>query len=56
MSGDWNGDNKTEIGYYEPGINGTWRLDYNGNGKWDTGTDKTYTFGASGAVPVTGAW
>ena len=30
--GDWNGDGKTNIGFYR---NGAWYLDKNGNGKWD---------------------
>ena len=40
--GDWNGDNKTEIGIYK---DGTWYLDYNGNGFWDAGIDKLDYFG-----------
>jgi len=33
ITGDWNGDGKTEIGNYKG--NGVWALDYNGNGIWD---------------------
>jgi PKD repeat protein len=33
-----------------------WYLDWNGNGAFDAGTDKTYSFGAPGWVPVTGDW
>jgi len=53
--GDWNGDGKTEIGIYQP-ITKKWYLDYNGNGAWDTGTDKTYQFGGTGDLPVVGDW
>jgi hypothetical protein len=35
---------------------GTWYLDANRNGKWDTGTDTTSRFGMSTDVPVTGDW
>jgi hypothetical protein len=57
VTGDWNGDGKTEIGYYKPGITGKWFLDYNGNGIWDGKViDRKYTFGTTGSVPVTGDW
>jgi len=58
VTGDWNGDNRTEIGYYQPvSFYGIWRLDYNGNGRWDGAIiDRVYTFGRTGAVPVTGDW
>jgi PKD repeat protein len=57
VTGDWNNDGKTEIGYYQPGTSGVWYLDYNGNGKWNGGvTDRTYVFGTTGSVPVTGDW
>jgi hypothetical protein len=36
--------------------NGTWYLDTNGNGSWDTGTDKVYTFGTTGWTSVIGDW
>ena len=52
LNGDWNADNKDEIGVYQ---NGNWYLDYNGNGFWDTG-DKNYGFGAIGWTPVVGKW
>jgi hypothetical protein len=32
MPGDWTGGGVTQIGFYR---NGTWYLDWNGNGKWD---------------------
>ena len=57
VTGDWNGDGRTKVGYY---INGFWVLDYNGNGTYDgvQGGDKFYAFGGSGAsyVPVVGDW
>ena len=43
----------SKIGVYR---DGTWYLDYNGNGAWDAGTDKVYTFGAIGWSPVLGDW
>ncbi len=56
--GDWNGDGKTKIGYYN---NGFWALDTNGNGTFDgtsTGQDNFYGFGGNGAgeIPVLGDW
>ena len=53
VTGDWNGDGKTEIGIYRAG--GTWGLDYNGNRGWDSG-DSSGGFGAAGDVPVVGDW
>ena len=35
---------KTMIGVYQ---NGVWYLDWNGNGAWDQGVDKVYSFGAA---------
>ena len=54
--GDWNGDGRTKIGIYN---NGTWILDYNGNGVWEgPGVDKTvyWSTGQAGEVPVAGDW
>ena len=54
--GDWNGDGRTKIGIYN---NGTWILDYNGNGVWEgPGVDKTiyWSTGQAGEVPVVGDW
>ena len=57
VTGDWNNDGKTEIGYYQPGIKGIWRLDYNGNGRWDGGViDRAYVLGTTDSIPVTGDW
>ena len=56
VMGDWNGDGRTKIGIYN---NGTWILDYNGNGIWEgPGVDKTiyWSTGQSGEVPVVGDW
>ncbi len=54
VRGDWNGDGRTKIGVY---YNGTWLLDYNGNGIWDgPGIDKLIFFGGSGYTPVVGDW
>jgi subtilisin family serine protease len=33
-----------------------WYLDYNGNGAWNADIDKSYGFGVTGDVPVTGDW
>lgn len=41
------------IGIYQ---DGTWYLDYNGNGVWDTGIDKLDYFGTVGYTPVVGNW
>jgi lysophospholipase L1-like esterase len=56
ITGDWNGDGKTNIGVFRKGA---WYLDYNGNGKWDPGVDKAYpvgSFGLSDDIPITGDW
>ncbi len=42
-----------KIGMYK---DGGWYLDYNGNGIFESGTDKTYHWGATGYQPVTGDW
>ena len=56
--GDWNGDGRTKIGFYN---NGSWALDTNGNGTFDgvgLGQDSFYGFGGNGVgeVPVLGDW
>jgi len=54
VSGNWNGTGGTEIGAY---YNGTWYLDYNGNGAWNGAvTDRQYSFGSASMTPVTGDW
>jgi len=53
--GDWNGDGRTKVGLFRQGF--FWILDYNGNGVFEQGIDKTYAFGGvSGDVPVVGDW
>ena len=43
-----------EIGTY---LNGTWQIDYNGNGAWNGAvTDRQYSFGSASMKPVTGDW
>ena len=54
--GDWNGDGRIKAGIFN---NGTWILDYNGNGLWEgPGVDKTiyWSMGQTGEVPVIGDW
>jgi hypothetical protein len=54
LVGDWNGSGTTKIGVYKTG---TLYLDYNGNGVWDSGSDKGYNFGLiSDFIPVVGDW
>ena len=54
LTGDWNGDGKTEVGAYH---NGTWYLDYNGNGSYDGPViDRTAGFGLPGYRPIVGDW
>ena len=55
-AGDWNGDGKAKVGVFR---NGTWYLDYNGNGAWDgCAVDRCYvgSFGVKGDLPVAGQW
>ena len=53
--GDFNNDGTSETACF---LNGTWYIDYNGNGAWNgmAGGDKLYTFGNSTMTPVTGDW
>jgi len=55
LVGDWNNDGRAKLGVYR---NGTFYLDYNGNGIWEPGVDKLYTFvgNSAGDVPVVGDW
>ena len=54
LLGDWNGDGKTEIGVFNEG---SWYLDYNGNGVWDGfATTEASAFGWPGVTPVVGDW
>jgi hypothetical protein len=45
----------SKIGTYNPDLS-IWYLDYNGNGLWEPGIDKSYLWGAHGYQPVTGDW
>jgi hypothetical protein len=49
--GDWNGDGSRKIGVYR---NGTWYIDYNGNGHWDAGDIEAKTNAKSGDRPIVG--
>jgi subtilisin family serine protease len=55
--GDWNGNGRSKVGVY---WNGSWYLDYNGNGAWDGPIiDRYYADfgrGLAGAIPVVGDW
>ncbi len=52
ISGDFNGDGKTEIGVFK---DGQWFIDLNDNGIWDAG-DLWAKLGHKGDRPVTGDW
>jgi hypothetical protein len=52
VTGDWNGDGRTDIGLY---YKGEWFLDLNGNGKWDS-EDLWAKLGSEADRPVTGDW
>ena len=53
ISGDWNGDGHSQIGFYN---NGVWTLDMNGNGRIDSGDRFIKGFGEEDAIPVVGDW
>jgi hypothetical protein len=56
VSGDWNSDGRTEIGVFRNSTH-LFYLDFNGNGAWNGAvTDKSYNFGITGDIPVTGDW
>ena len=51
--GDWNGDGKSKIGYYQ---NGFWLLDYNGDGTYNAG-DRFFALGGNAnETPLLGDW
>lgn len=53
--GDWNGDGRSKVGLFRQGY--FWILDYDGDGMFKAGTDKTHAFGGmAGDVPVVGDW
>jgi len=56
LVGDWNASGTTKIGVYRN--DGTWYLDTNGNGVWDTcRTDDCIPWGGvPGDVPAVGKW
>ena len=47
VSGDWNGDGRTDIGWFKDGV---WSL------RWPDGTTRTVSLGAAGDRPVVGDW
>ena len=56
ISGDWNNDGISEIGVFR---NSTKRflLDFNGNGVWNgASVDRSYNFGITGDLPISGKW
>lgn len=54
VTGDWNGDGKTDIGIYRlTGGSGFWHLD---DGSYSLATDPLGPFGIPGDVPVVGDW
>ena len=55
VAGDWNGDGVDDIGLYLPS-KGTWYLDRNGDGTWQSKGDLTVRFGCSQCLPVVGDW
>ena len=52
ISGDFNGDGKSEVGVFK---DGQWFIDLNDNGLWDAG-DLWARLGHKGDRPVTGDW
>jgi hypothetical protein len=58
VAGDWTGDGSDEVGYWRPS-DCKFRLDTNGNGKWDGtagGDTLTGAFGTPTDLPVVGDW
>ncbi len=56
LVGDWNGTGTTKVGTFRP-AEGTFYLDYNGNGVWDgCGADRCIHIGLKGDVPLVGDW
>jgi hypothetical protein len=51
VSGDFNGDGIATVGLFK---DGRWRLDRNGDGKWNRDVDDLFEFGRPGDVPVVG--
>jgi hypothetical protein len=56
LVGDWNGSGTSKVGAFRPS-DGTFYLDYNGNGAWDgCGADRCLQIGVNGDVPLVGDW
>jgi hypothetical protein len=56
LVGDWNASGTAKVGTFRPS-DGTFYLDYNGNGQWDgCGTDRCLPIGLNGDVPLVGDW
>jgi hypothetical protein len=56
LVGDWNGNGASKVGVFRPS-DGTFYLDYNGNGTWDgCGTDRCLNIGMDGDAPLVGRW
>ena len=56
LVGDWNGSGSSKVGAFRPS-DGTFYLDYNGNGTWDgCGTDRCLQIGMNGDIPLVGDW
>ncbi len=55
VTGDWNGDGKTNIGVFRKGA---WYLDFNGNNKLDAGDIyiPNGSFGLADDIPIVGLW
>jgi hypothetical protein len=56
LVGDWDGTGSSKVGAFRPS-DGTFYLDYNGNGQWDgCGTDRCLQIGMNGDIPLVGDW
>ena len=56
LVGDWNGGGSSKVGLFRPS-DGTFYLDYNGNGQWDgCGADHCLHIGMLGDIPLVGDW
>jgi probable HAF family extracellular repeat protein len=56
LVGDWDGTGSSKVGAFRPS-DGTFYLDYNGNGVWDgCGTDRCLQIGLNGDIPLVGDW
>jgi hypothetical protein len=56
LVGDWNGSGTSKVGAFRPS-DGTFYLDYNGNGAWDgCGTDRCLQIGMLNDTPLIGDW